>query len=454
MATTARLGIDIVAADRTRAAFASINQSMKRIGDRFLSMNKLFAGFSVGIFARRIVTSLLEINKAVPEVNAAFQSMNQSWTDFALKVGNDGLNEALINFAARINDATNANSGLSKAIGGLMGGAINAMASTIGEISRAAEASIGVLQTLDTTMKNLGVSIGPASGALKLFWDTLTFRAAREAVPQALTHIQSMIDGINKLNAATQSAAGKGNLPGNVFGNVLGPISNVTEKTDRMLLVLKPIPPVVDKIAESFKRTIPEFDGWGGAVAAAGNKAAEAMDEVGQVFSSSFSLAFSSLADGTKSVAAAFNDMVGSIISSLTKLMLDRAFNSLFQGGTNGGGILGSLFGGATGLSATPSFGGFYAKGGTLGAGQWGIAGENGPEAIRGPASIIPMNDNAPRVTIINNNGSHITQGRDSKGQPTFSVDDAMARAISDRNSATGRALDRRGAKMPGKTRG
>lgn len=47
-----------------------------------------------------------------------------------------------------------------------------------------------------------------------------------------------------------------------------------------------------------------------------------------------------------------------------------------------GGGILGGIL---------DFFGGFFANGGTLGAGKWGIAGENGPELIRGPASVTPM---------------------------------------------------------------
>jgi hypothetical protein len=36
-------------------------------------------------------------------------------------------------------------------------------------------------------------------------------------------------------------------------------------------------------------------------------------------------------------------------------------------------------------------FGGFFADGGRLGAGKWGIAGEAGPEIIHGPANITPM---------------------------------------------------------------
>lgn len=36
-------------------------------------------------------------------------------------------------------------------------------------------------------------------------------------------------------------------------------------------------------------------------------------------------------------------------------------------------------------------FGGWFAEGGTLPSGKWGIAGENGPELISGPATITPM---------------------------------------------------------------
>jgi outer membrane murein-binding lipoprotein Lpp len=32
-----------------------------------------------------------------------------------------------------------------------------------------------------------------------------------------------------------------------------------------------------------------------------------------------------------------------------------------------------------------------FAEGGILGAGQWGIAGESGPELIRGPAQVVPQ---------------------------------------------------------------
>lgn len=51
-------------------------------------------------------------------------------------------------------------------------------------------------------------------------------------------------------------------------------------------------------------------------------------------------------------------------------------------------GNLGGLAGDALGWLST--FAGFFADGGTLGAGKWGIAGEAGPEVIKGPAEVVP----------------------------------------------------------------
>ena len=47
-------------------------------------------------------------------------------------------------------------------------------------------------------------------------------------------------------------------------------------------------------------------------------------------------------------------------------------------------------------------FGGFFADGGTLGAGKFGIAGESGPELISGPAQITPMNEIAGPSPAVN----------------------------------------------------
>lgn len=77
--------------------------------------------------------------------------------------------------------------------------------------------------------------------------------------------------------------------------------------------------------------------------------------------------------------------------------MLGNIFGG-FGGGGGGGGIFGSIVSGIGSL-----FGGFFATGGYLPSGQFGIAGEAGPEIITGPANITPMDNMmgaAPAVSI------------------------------------------------------
>lgn len=73
---------------------------------------------------------------------------------------------------------------------------------------------------------------------------------------------------------------------------------------------------------------------------------------------------------------------------------------------SNSGGVLsgiGDLLSGAWG-GISDFFGGFFANGGNLGAGKWGIAGENGPEIIQGPANIIPNSKLGGSVTNVTYN--------------------------------------------------
>jgi hypothetical protein len=106
----------------------------------------------------------------------------------------------------------------------------------------------------------------------------------------------------------------------------------------------------------------------------------------------------------------------------VTKPFADYLTNLLGGNGqsSGGGGILGQLFGKAFGLGggATSAagggfgtgsafgnldFGGFFADGGTLQPGQWGIAGENGREAIYAGASPLHVIPNAGGGTNIIN---------------------------------------------------
>jgi len=101
---------------------------------------------------------------------------------------------------------------------------------------------------------------------------------------------------------------------------------------------------------------------------------------------------------GKLSFRSLFNDLIAQAArASANKLLM-----SILGGGR---GLLGG-FGFGTGMGfGNMDFGGFFANGGTLGAGKWGIAGEAGPEIVKGPASITPISQAAqPSVTNVTYN--------------------------------------------------
>ena len=96
--------------------------------------------------------------------------------------------------------------------------------------------------------------------------------------------------------------------------------------------------------------------------------------------------------------------LFASMLGGMQNTMRNTSFMPGESGGIptgSGGGLLGGILGAGSSIikSVGKLFGGFFANGGTLGAGKWGIAGENGPELISGPATVTPMNGSATYVT-------------------------------------------------------
>lgn len=107
---------------------------------------------------------------------------------------------------------------------------------------------------------------------------------------------------------------------------------------------------------------------------------------------------------GKLSFRSLFNDLIAQAARAASNRLLTSLFGSI--GGSMG---LRSLFGGfgfGTGFGfGNQDFGGYFANGGTLGAGKFGIAGESGPELVTGPATITPMGALAqPSVTNVTYN--------------------------------------------------
>jgi hypothetical protein len=85
-------------------------------------------------------------------------------------------------------------------------------------------------------------------------------------------------------------------------------------------------------------------------------------------------------------------------------------------------------------------FAGYYAKGGDIPSGMVGIAGENGPELIRGPASVTPMNG-------LGGGGDVSIDGGNSNVSPTISISTSTCRGGSSDAMA---AVSRLQSALPG----
>jgi lambda family phage tail tape measure protein len=75
-----------------------------------------------------------------------------------------------------------------------------------------------------------------------------------------------------------------------------------------------------------------------------------------------------------------FKDLFQSLLAEIVKMLANRAFLALFS---PEGGVFGNLFAG------------FFEHGGQIPPGKFGIAGEAGPELVRGPATVVSTRDTA-----------------------------------------------------------
>ncbi len=148
------------------------------------------------------------------------------------------------------------------------------------------------------------------------------------------------------------------------------------------------------ELAETIYETQRTFEhGWKKAFESYVDDATDASKHAEEIFTTATKGMEDALVDFAKTGKFEFRGLVADILETLLRSQIQQLIGSIFSMGQSQNviGQIGSVFGG------------FFANGGTLGGGKFGIAGENGPELITGPAQITPLTDLGGNQTVTYN---------------------------------------------------
>jgi|TARA_R110000744_G_scaffold80826_1_gene158820 tape measure domain-containing protein len=124
--------------------------------------------------------------------------------------------------------------------------------------------------------------------------------------------------------------------------------------------------------------------GWKKAFDEYEDNATNAAKRAEQVFSKTTKGMEDMIVNFAKTGKFEFKEFVASLLEDLLRAQIQQSMASIFQLPALGGGT------GTVGSQAGGMFGGFFATGGMIPPGRFGVVGENGPELVSGPANVTP----------------------------------------------------------------
>lgn len=435
MATTARLGIDITAIDRTRAAFASVERNMATVARTAQQFKFIMAGFFGGEVLQAMVRNFIEVAKQSAPVKTAMDNLNTAWLGFAQNVGKSGLNEALINFANRMGAMILNTDGLSASIGKLMGGAVNVMGAVFEAVGRSiafahdnaaifarfiaawglvafAQRVLGVATAFYFWAKSVratGIVMAAFSAISRA--NLMVFLALAAGIAYATDSLDQLRSGLDAMWAKVRE----------VFPQIGGAVSNAMENLGFDMSALSAdiynAVKYVDKLGQVSVPGAEKVAKLGAATKGAADKVKigtsafsafrseiivtkDVLQEAGEAAGQKFRDLFDGLVSGSMRATDALRAFAIDALKSLGQVFLSRGFQQL--GALLTGGVAPSQQGGFL-YGLIGSFAGMFANGGSIGAGQWGLVGERGLEIVEGPATVTPLRGGVGGTTIVYN---------------------------------------------------
>lgn len=153
-------------------------------------------------------------------------------------------------------------------------------------------------------------------------------------------------------------------------------IENITTATNEAIIAQQQL------AEEAYVNSRTFATGWKAAYAEYADEATNAAKTAEKMFNKTTQSMEDSIVSFAKTGKFEFKDLVNTILEELLRSQIQRLIASTF----------GAFGGGGSGGGFNP-FAGFFANGGMIPAGQFGVVGERGPELISGPANITPMDN-------------------------------------------------------------
>lgn len=195
---------------------------------------------------------------------------------------------------------------------------------------------------------------------------------------------------------------------GDILTNVSAETDTAATAQNKHNLELRDTSDLLDQVNGKMPNLKKTYDNVGKATARTASQAKDDFDSLDNQISRTADNAKDRMLDALVNMEGgfeSFRDVADSALKQISKSILDNLINSMFQanntlpwlqgaGGMGGGGGFGGFLN--TAGSFLNMFGGFFADGGTLRPGQWGVVGENGMEiasAGSSPLTITPLSD-------------------------------------------------------------
>nr|BDD46839.1 hypothetical protein 5 [bacterium] len=373
------------------------------------------------------------VGKNAEEIEAYLRSIGEVQFAGAMDEQAKTLNVALSNMKDAFSKLVKAigDAGLTKFLMHLANG-VKYLADTVTKYVKPFK--LGFMKMIAEVMKfgNLFIAVFDGVGdAFSAFADNISGKFAALGKDLA-AFIEDPLGGISFENTKKALETGLVEQIAEAFDKSLEEAQKINEKIDAK------IEEAADKLVNERKKPVKLFDDIK-------KKSKETVQSVNKDFESLGKSLEKNLADSLNIMSddfGNFKDLAKSVLSEINRIFISQSLQEIGLTGKDGaigkffGGLGKNSQGGFGGLfsSIGDLFGGFFANGGTLRPGQWGIAGERGPEPIFAgnmPLNVIPNSRMGGKNITVNMNIQTQDAGsfRKSHGQIASEMAAAVRRA-------------------------